>query len=305
MLCVMKKLMMKIIDTIDEMRKYISECQVSDKSIGLVPTMGYLHKGHMSLAERSVFENDITILSIFVNPAQFAPNEDFEKYPRNMEQDCNLADKAGVDVVFAPAADDMYGKGYSTYIDVLGVSQPLCGLSRPGHFRGVATVVAKLFNICKAQKAYFGQKDFQQTKVIERMVKDLNMDIDIVVCPIVREKDGLAMSSRNVYLTNEQREQATCLYRSLEEAKRMIGRGEKRIEIIHKRVKEVICQNNLAEIEYVSILDAENLNDIQSIEQDAVLALAVKFGSTRLIDNCVLKSVKKVSSETWKKPFAN
>ena len=218
---------MKIFEGIKDVKEYLKREKNKNKSIGFVPTMGYLHDGHMSLINKSIEENDITVVSIFVNPVQFGPTEDFEKYPRDKNRDIGLCRNAGVDVLFIPAVEEMYPKGYNTYVEVKRITDKLCGASRPGHFTGVATVVTKLFNIVEPDRAYFGQKDAQQAVVIIRMVNDLNMDVQVVVCPIVREESGLAMSSRNVYLNKEERTQALVLYQSLVNARNNVERGER------------------------------------------------------------------------------
>jgi len=283
---------MLIFTNIDEIKSYLKEKKKLGKTVGLVPTMGFLHKGHRFLINNAKGENDIVVVSIFVNPTQFGMGEDFDKYPRNLANDQLLAAEAGADLIFAPSIEEMYPKGYQTFIEVNDLTKTLCGKSRPTHFRGVTTVVSKLFNIINPNKAYFGQKDAQQVIVIKRMVKDLNMDIDIVICPIIREADGLAMSSRNVYLSKEAREQATALSYSLNSARELIIKGERDAEIIKNNIIKIIKQKPLANIDYVSIVDTETLYDVEHIDGTILIALAVKFVETRLIDNIIVEVEK-------------
>lgn len=280
---------MRVIEKISDMKAAVKSQKESGKSIGFVPTMGYLHDGHMSLVRASKMENDFTVMSIFVNPTQFGPNEDYDKYPRDMNRDVRLAEEAGVDIVFAPTVQEMYPDGYKTYVNVEGLTETLCGKSRPGHFRGVTTVVCKLFNIIQPDKAYFGQKDAQQVAVVKKMVKDLNMNLEIIMCPIVREPDGLAMSSRNVYLKPEERKAAVILSRSLFEAEDMIKNGERDKAKIIRHITRKIMSENLAEIDYVQVVDAENLQEIESINGKVLIAIAARFGGTRLIDNTIVE----------------
>lgn len=276
--------------TINELRTYLKKERSLGKTIGLVPTMGYLHEGHLSLIRAAKKENDLVVVSIFVNPTQFAPNEDFDSYPRDLERDMELGDAAGADVYFHPEVDEMYPQGSSTFIEVEGgITKVLCGNSRPSHFRGVTTVVNMLFNIVQADKAYFGQKDAQQAAVLMQMVRDSHYPIEIVVCPIVREDDGLAMSSRNVYLSKEERLQAVILNQALNKAKTKFETGEKSVEKLKTLIEETINTMPLAEIDYVSILDFPSLVDIERIEYKALAAVAVRFGKTRLIDNIILE----------------
>jgi len=276
---------MRVIENIKDLKAIVRSQKQSGKTIGFVPTMGYLHEGHISLAKKSVSENDFTIMSIFVNPTQFGPKEDFSEYPRNMEKDTVMAENAGVDVVFSPTEKEMYPYGYNTYVNVEQITDTLCGESRPGHFKGVATVVTKLFNIVEPDKAYFGQKDAQQAVVIKRMVRDLNMSVEIITCPIIREQDGLAMSSRNTYLNEEERKAALILSKSLLDAERLVKSGEKNSSKIIKHIKDMISAEKLANVEYIKIVDQEDLRDVNEIDKKALIALAVRFGSTRLIDN--------------------
>ncbi|MEI6603270.1 MAG: pantoate--beta-alanine ligase [Clostridia bacterium] len=280
---------MKIITSISEMKQHMTEIKRNGKTVGFIPTMGFLHEGHISLANRAVSENDFTVLSIFVNPTQFGLGEDLDRYPRDFAHDCSLSETAGVDVLFAPTVSDMYPNEYSTFVEVEKISSVLCGASRAGHFKGVATVVNKLFHICLPDRAYFGQKDYQQVQVIRRMVSDLNMDITIVSCPIVREQDGLAMSSRNTYLSTEERKQALILHQSLAFAQELVGTGERNAVKLIGEITTLIQTSPLADIEYVAVADVNTLKAVESIQGKVLLALAVRFGKTRLIDNIVLE----------------
>lgn len=256
------------------------------KVIGFVPTMGYLHEGHLSLVRRSKAECDVTFVSIFVNPTQFGPGEDFERYPRDEERDLRLLSEIAVDYVFIPEVKDMYPEGYSTFVEETLLSRFLCGARRPGHFRGVCTVVTKLFNIVKPHKAYFGKKDYQQFRIIERMVKDLNMEVEVIPCDIVREPDGLAMSSRNVYLSEEERKDATCLYKSLMLAKELIEKGERNPDNIKKVMEEfILSHKSVARIDYIEIVNRYTLEPVAEIKGEELIALAVFIGKARLIDN--------------------
>lgn len=278
-----------IIETVKELREYLAGQRAAGKTVGFVPTMGFLHEGHLSLIREAKAENDVVVVSDFVNPTQFGPNEDFESYPRNIERDTELALSAGADVIFYPSVSEMYPPGSSTYVEVEGnITRVLCGASRPTHFRGVTTVVNKLFNIVEPNKAYFGQKDAQQVAVLTKMVKDLHMDIELIICPIVREPDGLAMSSRNTYLSAEERKQAVILNQALKKAKNAFANGEKDVVKLTGIITDKINEMPLAVIDYVSILDFPSLKPIITIEKDALAAVAVKFGKTRLIDNEIL-----------------
>lgn len=257
-------------------------------NVGLVPTMGYLHEGHLSLVRRASEECDQVVVSIFVNPTQFGPKEDLSKYPRDLDRDLSLLEPLGVDLVWMPTAEIMYPPGYQTWVEVEAITRPLEGAMRPGHFRGVTTVVAKLFNTVQPHRAYFGQKDAQQAAVIRQMTSDLNFPIQIVVCPIVREPDGLAMSSRNVYLEPAQREAATVLYRSLCAAKEAHDRGERDAEKLRQVIKGVIASEPLANVQYVSCADYDTLEELETVKGKTLLSLAVFMGKTRLIDNFVL-----------------
>lgn len=276
---------MDIINSPEEMQQRSLAERAAGRAIAFVPTMGYLHQGHLSLLEEGRRRGDILVLSIFVNPTQFGAGEDFEDYPRDLKQDSELARSAGVDIIFAPTAAAMYPQGYATYVDVEGITSGLCGASRPGHFRGVTTVVAKLFNIVQPRVAIFGNKDFQQLAVIQRMVIDQNMAVEIVGRPIFRETDGLAMSSRNVYLDEEQRRQALSLSQSLELARRLVADGESDAQAVLGQVRALISSQPLARIDYAHICHQLTLTDQTTIDTDSVLLLAVFFGRTRLIDN--------------------
>lgn len=279
---------MKVIRNPEETYKYINSLKNEGKQIGFVPTMGYLHEGHLSLIRKARRENDIVVISIFVNPTQFGPHEDFKRYPRDFRRDKTLAKKEGVDVIFYPNVKDMYASDHSTYVDVEKISESLCGRFRVGHFRGVATVVTKLFNIVPADNAYFGQKDAQQAFIIKRMVRDLKFPVKIKILPIIREKDGLAMSSRNTYLNERERREATVLYKSLLLAKDLIKKGERKADKIIKCMKDLIKSRSSARIEYISIVDTEELKDIKNIGGKVLIALAAYFGKTRLIDNVIV-----------------
>jgi len=273
---------MKIIASADEMRAWSFGQRCAGRTIGFVPTMGALHEGHASLMRAAARDNDAAVVSIFVNPAQFAPHEDFIRYPRTFDADCNLSDETGMHVVYAPAATAMYPKGYATYVNVEQVSEGLCGKSRPIFFRGVATVVTKLFNAVLPHRAYFGQKDAQQCAVIKRMVRDLDMDIEIVEMPIVREKDGLAMSSRNAYLNEEERWRGLCVSRSLFRARDLLETGERDSEKIIASVRAGLSE---VEIDYIELVDANDFQPIEKVSGTVVLAVAAFVGKTRLIDN--------------------
>ena len=277
---------MLIVTRLDELR---SARSLLDGKLGLVPTMGYLHEGHISLVRRAKAECDYVAVSIFVNPTQFGPNEDLAKYPRDLDRDLHLLEDAGVDLVWTPTPEVMYPSGFQTWVEVEEMTRPLEGGQRPGHFRGVTTVVTKLFNAVQPMKAYFGQKDAQQAAVIRRMTEDLNFPIEIVVCPIVREPDGLAMSSRNIYLDAHQRKAATVLYRSLSAAKEEYEKGERDAEKLRRKMKEVIASEPLAQMQYVSCADYDTLQELEKVTGKTLLSMAVFFGKTRLIDNFVLE----------------
>ena len=281
---------MDTIKTVSEMVNKVDSVRAAGQTISFVPTMGFLHQGHLSLLEEGRKRCDLLVLSIFVNPTQFGQGEDFEDYPRDLHQDSALAQQAGVDVIFAPTAAEMYPLGYATYVDVEGITETLCGASRPGHFRGVCTVVNKLFNIVRPQVAILGNKDFQQLAVIKRMVLDLNMPVEILGMPIFREADGLAMSSRNVYLSPNQRRQALVLSRSLAQAQQWVAEAETDCVEIITQLKHSIQQQPDARIDYVQICQQFTLKEQKTIDADSVLLLAVYIGNTRLIDNGFLVS---------------
>jgi len=277
---------MKTIESIAGYREIYSGL---DKPIGFVPTMGYLHEGHLSLVKQARVENDRVVVSIFVNPTQFGPQEDFRSYPRDTERDLALLEKAGTDVVFMPPADEMYPALFNSWVEVEKVTERLEGASRPTHFRGVTTVVAKLFNIVQPTKAYFGQKDAQQAIVIRKMVADLNMNLEVVTLPTVREPDGLAMSSRNTYLNPQERKAAVVLYQALGLAQKLYSQGERDAEKMRRETIALIQKQPLATIDYVSIVDAETLEELDKVTPPALVSMAVKIGKTRLIDNVVLE----------------
>jgi pantoate--beta-alanine ligase len=281
---------MKIIENINEMHQVSLKNIISHKTIGFVPTMGALHEGHLSLVREARRENDITVVSIFVNPTQFGPNEDFDKYPRTFEDDCELLRKEKTDYLFYPSTEGMYGKNFETTIDLKILPNHLCGLSRPGHFQGVATIVAKLFNIIRPDIAYFGQKDYQQAQIIKKITDDLNFFIDIRIMPIIREAGGLALSSRNRYLSQREKEEASNLYKALLLGKKLIMGGENNSNVIIKKLEEYITLNiHNVKIDYISVADTATLSEIKLIENDVIIALAVFIGSTRLIDNIIVK----------------
>jgi pantoate--beta-alanine ligase len=280
---------MEIIKTVEELRNKIKSLKREYKTVGFVPTMGYLHEGHLTLIRTSVSENDITVASIFVNPKQFGPNEDFESYPKDFERDSKLLEENNTDILFLPSVEEMYPENYSTNVSVSGVSEGLCGAKREGHFDGVATVVTKLLNMVMPDRAYFGEKDYQQLQVIKRFVIDLNMDVEIKGVPIVREADGLAMSSRNVYLKEEERESALSLNRSFKIVQELIDNNEKDVEKIKLKVVEYIDSFPYTKIDYVEFVDPLMLKPIDKIENDFLMALAVFVGKARLIDNNIFE----------------
>jgi len=277
---------MQTVNTILELNKIISEQKEKGKLIGFVPTMGFLHQGHLSLMKASKVKTDFTVVSIFVNPTQFGPKEDLATYPRDLIRDQALCESVGVDLIFAPEVSEMYPGGYSTYVDCEGnITKQLCGASRPSHFKGVTSVVAKLFNIVQPNFAFFGQKDAQQVAIIEKMVRELNFPVEIIPCSIIREEDGLAMSSRNTYLNVTERSEALVLHKALLEAKVSIEEGETNSEVLKRRMTDIITSSQSAVIDYVQIVDTKSLESIETIENEFLIALAVKFGNTRLIDN--------------------
>lgn len=275
---------MKIVSTVEEVRSQVKEWRKEGCTVGFVPTMGYLHEGHMSLID-AAGENDKVVVSVFVNPMQFGPNEDLASYPRDLEHDAKLCEEHGVDLIFHPTPEEMYGDNFYTYVDMNTLTQELCGLSRPVHFRGVCTVVAKLFNIVTPDKAYFGQKDAQQLAIIKRMVKDLNMPLTIVGCPIIREEDGLAKSSRNTYLSPEERKAALVLSRSIFLGKELVENGECDCTKIIAAMTAEIEKEPLAKIDYVKIVDLGTMQQVEKIGGGILTAIAVYIGKTRLIDN--------------------
>lgn len=278
---------MKIIETVKEMQAYAESLRIAGKKIAFVPTMGYFHEGHLDLMRDGRKRGDCLVISIYVNPTQFSPNEDLAKYPRDFERDRKMAASVGVDVIFYPPNGEMYPENYQTYVNVEGVTDNLCGLARPGHFRGVTTVCCKLFNMVKPHVTIFGKKDFQQLTAIKRMIIDLNMDLEVVAMQTTRETDGLAMSSRNIYLKPEERESALSLSRSLKMAREMYDRGERDAGVIINRVRTFIGDHSHARIDYVQICDTKTMNDIERLDSEAVIALAVRVGAARLIDNYV------------------
>ena len=280
---------MKILTTIQDIKKYAADCKAQGKTIGLVPTMGALHEGHLTLMRAAREKCDIVIASVFVNPTQFGPNEDYDAYPRQFATDCEKLESVNVDAVFHPEPAEMYPEGYCTYVNVDGdITHKLCGAQRPGHFRGVATVVTKLINLARADEAFFGQKDAQQVTVIRRFVEDLNINVHINMVPIAREESGLARSSRNTYLSAEEKEAALVLSRSLKEAKTAFAQGETKVAALENIVKDEISKEPMASIDYVKAYAYPSLKPLTEVNEDTLLAIAVKIGKTRLIDNVIL-----------------
>lgn len=293
---------MKTVSKIEQVRRDLKKVREKGKRIGFVPTMGYFHEGHLSLIRRARKETDFVVSSIFVNPTQFGPREDYRRYPRNLSRDKKLAEDAGAELIFAPSVSEIYPPAYSTplkrkrslsltgctYVDVQGLGSILCGASRPGHFSGVATIVTKLFNIVQPDVAYFGQKDFQQAAIIKKMVEDLNMGVRIKVLPVVREEDGLAMSSRNTYLSGRERMDALVLYQSLQQARKMIKSNIRDSRRIKSRIKDLIKSKKSAKVDYIAIVDPENLGEVKKITRKVAVLLAVWIGKTRLIDNMLM-----------------
>lgn len=275
--------------TVEEVRKNVAEWKKQGLSIGLVPTMGYLHEGHASLIERAAKENDRVIVSVFVNPIQFGPSEDLESYPRDFDADCVLCEKMGASLVFHPEDDEMYFDDFCTFVDIHTLSEVLCGKTRPIHFRGVCTVVSKLFNIAKPDRAYFGQKDAQQLAIIRRMVRDLNFDVQIVGCPIIREEDGLAKSSRNTYLSEQERKAALVLSKSIFAGEAMVKGGEKDAKKVREEMLSILQAEPLADVEYVEVVDWNTLQSVDTINGPILTAIAVRIGKTRLIDNFIVE----------------
>ncbi len=284
---------MKVIKTKPEMQAVSEKIKKDGKSIGLVPTMGYLHDGHVSLIKRSKKDCDYTVLTVFVNPTQFGPDEDFNKYPRDFNRDSKIAENEGVDYIFNPDTGEMYSENHSTYVNVEKLDKIMCGKFRPLHFKGVCTIVLKLFNIINPDAVFFGEKDAQQLAIIKRMVRDLDFDIEIVPCPIVREPDGLAMSSRNMYLSAQERQAALVISKSLELAKQMFFCGERNAEVIRKLITDKITSEPLAHINYISVVDSSTLKPVNEIVAPVLIAVAIYIGKTRLIDNILFNEVSK------------
>jgi len=279
---------MEVIESISKMKNLVKDWKRQGLSIGFVPTMGYLHEGHLALVRRVKELSDRVVVSIFVNPIQFAPGEDYQRYPRDLERDKALLEKEGVDVLFAPKAQKMYPPGFQTYVEVKELSSGLCGRYRAGHFVGVATVVLKLFNIVQPDIAVFGEKDYQQLKVIQRMVQDLNLDVKIISHPTVREEDGLAMSSRNTYLSPEERKSAIALYKALNLAEELINQGERRVATLKSKLKEFIESYPYTKVQYIEFVHPETLKEVERVDEPTLLALAVFVGKARLIDNKII-----------------
>lgn len=279
---------MQIVSTVEEVREQVKAWRQEGLSVGLVPTMGYLHEGHKSLIDKAVEQNDKVVVSVFVNPIQFGPGEDLATYPRDLERDAALCENAGASLIFHPEPEDMYFDDFCTYIDMSGLTEGLCGKTRPTHFRGVCTVVGKLFHIVEPDRAYFGQKDAQQLAVIRRMVRDLNFNLEIVGCPIVREEDGLAKSSRNTYLSPEERQAAVILHKGLEKGEELVRAGEKSAAVVKKAIRDVIESEPLARIDYVDIVDFDNIQELDTLGDSVLAAVAVYIGKTRLIDNFIV-----------------
>lgn len=288
---------MKRTSHISELREIIAAEKNRGRIITFVPTMGFLHQGHLSLIQQAKQKDAFLVVSIFVNPLQFGPNEDLSRYPRDIERDARLLEEAGVDALFHPTVEEMYPRAMLTFVEVKELDAMLCGATRPGHFRGVATVVSKLFHIVQPDMAFFGQKDYQQYLIIERMVKDLNLPVKICPVPIVREEDGLAMSSRNIFLTSEQRQEALVLSKSLNVAELSIQGGQRSAREIERQIREQITLESRGIIDYVEVRDAGDLSEVNEIKQSVLLALAVKFGTTRLIDNKVVEVEQNVQND--------
>ncbi len=283
---------MKIVNTIAELREIVKAWKQEGLTVGLVPTMGYLHEGHASLIKRASQENHCVVVSDFVNPIQFGPKEDLASYPRDIDRDAQVCADSGADVIFHPSAEEMYCPDFSTFVDITGPSDELCGKSRPTHFKGVCTVVSKLFLIVAPHRAYFGQKDAQQLAVIKRMVRDLNFDIEIVGCPIIREADGLAKSSRNTYLSSQERQAAAILNKALTAGKQLILNGEKSADKVIAEITNIISREPLAKIDYVQVVSFPDIKIIHEIQGDILTAIAVYIGTTRLIDNFIIENGK-------------
>ncbi|TDX83789.1 pantothenate synthetase [Neorhizobium sp. R1-B] len=284
---------MRVIRAIGELREHLRQLTATGRSVGFVPTMGYLHSGHMELVKRARAENEVVVASIFVNPLQFGPNEDLARYPRDLPRDSGMLEEAGVDILFAPGVEDMYPRPMETVVDVPGLGGELEGAVRPGHFAGVATVVCKLFNIVQPQAAYFGEKDYQQVIIIKRMVEDLALPVHVVAVPTVRDKDGLALSSRNVYLTEAERAAAVIVPQALAEAERLVAAGLGDPNELEEKLRAFLAREPLAYTEVVAVRDASTLRPVSSIDEPVVVALFVRFGSTRLLDNRVISGPRK------------
>ena len=281
---------MQIVSTVEEVRKQVKKWREEGLSVGLVPTMGYLHEGHKSLIDKAVEQNDRVVVSVFVNPIQFGPNEDLATYPRDLERDAALCENAGANLIFHPEPENMYESDFCSFIDMDGLTKGLCGKTRPTHFRGVCTVVGKLFNIVEPDRAYFGQKDAQQLAVIRRMVRDLNFNLEVIGCPIIREDDGLAKSSRNTYLSKEERKAAVILHKALLRGEELVKAGEKSAATVKQAITEIIESEPLAKIDYVEIVNFDNIETIETIDGSILAAVAVYIGKTRLIDNFIYES---------------
>lgn len=280
---------MEIVTTVDEVRAKVNKWRSEGLSVGLVPTMGYLHEGHQSLIARAVKENDRVVVSVFVNPTQFGPNEDFEAYPRDLEKDAALCESTGASLIFHPEPEEMYPDGFCSYINMTELTGALCGKTRPIHFKGVCTVVGKLFNIVMPDRAYFGEKDAQQLAVIRRMVKDLNFGLKVVGCPIIREEDGLAKSSRNTYLNADERKAALVLSKAVFHGRDMVNRGETNADKILGQMKDIINAEPLARIDYVEMVNMDTMENIDTVSGTTLCAMAVYIGKTRLIDNFIVE----------------
>jgi len=280
---------MEIIETVSRMKSVCREETRAGKTIGFVPTMGYWHEGHLSLIRAARRKCQVVVVSIFVNPMQFGPQEDYQQYPRDLSRDARLAQAEGVNYIFYPSVEEMYPQGFKTAVEIRELSDKLCGRSRPGHFQGVATIVLKLLNIVKPDVAFFGQKDAQQAIIIKQMIDDLNLDVELVIMPIIREDDGLAMSSRNLYLNLEERKAATILYKSLMKAKELVLEGERKTSAIISHINQLIAKEPLVQVDYISITGTENLHEMDIIEGKVLIALAVVISKTRLIDNLILE----------------
>jgi len=282
---------MKVLKTIDAMKTWSRKVREDGKTLGLVPTMGYLHEGHLSLARKSISACDRTVVSIFVNPKQFGPNEDLDAYPRDLEADQRILEQLGVDALFLPTADIMYPKGFQTFVHVEEITDKLCGKSRRELFRGVATIVLKLLNIVQPHSAFFGEKDRQQLEVIRKMVDDLNLNAEIVGLPIIRESDGLAMSSRNQYLGKAERNTAKSLHEALQQAQQLVAQGESSVATIRSRMRNIIEREGQAQVDYISVCDPKRFEELEEIRGKAMIALAVHVGKARLIDNCLIERI--------------